>query len=200
MPGTLIPQVQEQAPPPIPGFRLDNKKLVARLDALKKEPTEAMLAFKAAHPEFKEFNCAFLAAFCGLSESTLKKLKLGQIADPRASTFWLLWHAFGIFPGEILDMPQDGAEGFKRLVRSDPIKGEGERVERLRAALASSEAKSQALSDKILTESVARSAAETETKHNKRLVRILGCVAAVLLGVILYVLLDATHRGWGVFR
>lgn len=200
MPEILIPQVQEQAPPPIPGFRLNNKKLVARLDTLKKEPTEAMLAFKAAHPEYKEINCAFLAAFCGLSESTLKKLKLGQIADPRASTFWLLWLAFDIFPGEVLDMPQDSAGGFKRLARSNPIKSEGEQVERLRTALASSEAKAQALSDKILTESVARSAAEAEAKHNKRLARILGCVAAVLLAMILYVLLDATYRNWGVFR
>lgn len=199
MPGTLIPQVQEQAPPPIPGFRFNNKKLVARLDTLKKEPTEAMLAFKAAHPEYKEINCAFLSAFCGLSESTLKKLKLGQIADPRASTFWLLWLAFDIFPGEVLDMPQDGAGGFKRLARSKP-KSEGEQVERLRAALDKSEEHRQALREKLLAESIARSSAETAAKHRKRVITILGIVAAVMLLVLIYLLIDATHRSWGIFR
>lgn len=200
MPDTLIQQPIEQQAPPIPGFRLNSKKLVARMEALKKEPTEGMRTFMQAHPEFKEFNCAFLAAYCGLSESTLKKLKQGQIADPRASTFWMLWHAYRIYPRDILDMPPEHAHEAAGSVQSADIKGKDERISELKQALDASEAHRQSLREKLLKESIARSSAETAAKHRKRVITILGIVAAVMLLVLIYLLFDATHRSWGIFR
>lgn len=204
MPDTLTQQPIEQQAPPIPGFRLNSKKLVARMEALKKEPTEGMRTFMQAHPEYKEYNCAFLAAYCGLSESTLKKLKQGQIADPRASTFWMLWHAYRIYPRDILDMPPEHAHDAAGSVQSadvaHAIKGKDERIKELREALDKSEEHRQALREKLLAESIARSSAETAAKHRKRVITILGIVAAVMLLVLIYLLFDATHRSWGIFR
>lgn len=200
MPDILAQQPIEQQAPPIPGFRLNSRKLVARMEALKKEPTEGMRTFMQAHPEYKEYNCAFLAAYCGLSESTLKKLKQGQIADPRASTFWMLWHAYRIYPRDILDMPPEHVQESAGSIQSADIKGKDERISELKQAPDASEAHRQSLHEKLLNESIARSAAETEAKHRKRALTVLGGVTAVLLLVLIYLLIDATHTSWGIFR
>ena len=87
---------------PLEGYKFDFAALVDRIEALKKNPNEKMLAFLADHPEYKEFNSTALAEYCGLSEPALKKLKRGQTADPRGSTFWILYNKFGIRPREVL--------------------------------------------------------------------------------------------------
>ena len=201
---TLIQQPIDQLVPPIPGFKLNSKKLVERMEALKKEPTEGMLAFKRTHPEYKEINCAFLAAYCGLSESTLKKLKQGQILDPRASTLWYLWHAYRIYPKDILDMPPEHVtEAAGSIASADAAyaaKLKDDRIKELKDALDESETHRQSLREKLLKESIARSAAEAEANQRKRVLTVLGIVAAVLLLVLIYLLIDATHTGWGIFR
>lgn len=91
-----------QSAEPLAGYRFEHEALVERLNELKKAPSEKMKAFLAAHPEYKNFNGSVLAEYSGLSEPTLKKLKSGQIADPRGSTFWILFNKFGIRPREVL--------------------------------------------------------------------------------------------------
>jgi len=102
MPETLFDPTIHQSAEPLIGYRFDHEALVARLNELKKAPSEDMKAFLMAHPEYKSFNCTALAEYAGLSEPTLKKLKAGQIADPRGSTFWILFNKFGIRPREVL--------------------------------------------------------------------------------------------------
>jgi len=99
---TLFDPTIHQSAEPLAGYRFEHEALVARLNELKKSPTDDMKAFLQAHPEYKSFNCAALAEYAGLSEPTLKKLKSGQIADPRGSTFWILFNRFGIRPRELL--------------------------------------------------------------------------------------------------
>ena len=102
MPESLFDPTIHQSAAPLAGYKFEHEALVARLDELKKAPTEEMKSFLQAHPEYKSFNCAALAEYAGLSEPTLKKLKSGQIADPRGSTFWILFNKFGIRPREVL--------------------------------------------------------------------------------------------------
>ena len=102
MPETLFDPTIHQSAEPLIGYRFDHEALVALLNELKKAPSEDMKAFLMAHPEYKSFNCTALAEYAGLSEPTLKKLKAGQIADPRGSTFWILFNKFGIRPREVL--------------------------------------------------------------------------------------------------
>ena len=65
-----------------------------------------MRKFLAEHPDLRnETSSAMLAEYSGLAESTLKKLKAGTIADPRGSTYWLLWKAFGIDPRALMGIP-----------------------------------------------------------------------------------------------
>lgn len=73
-----------------------------QLEELKNQPTEEMIAWMETHPEYKSWNCSALAAYSGLSEPTLKKLKSGVISDPRGSTFWILSDKFGIRPRDVL--------------------------------------------------------------------------------------------------
>lgn len=79
-------------------FRLNNDVLFARIEEIKKNPPQKILEYKAAHPEFKTVNCTLLAAYAGMSESTLKNLKLGKIADSNCSTAWMICTAFDIDP------------------------------------------------------------------------------------------------------
>lgn len=99
---TLFDPSIHQSAAPLAGYYFDASALVERLRELKESPTPEMIAFLKAHPEYKEFNCAALAEYCGLSEPALKKLKRGQTADPRGSTFWILFNKFGIRPREVL--------------------------------------------------------------------------------------------------
>lgn len=99
---TLFDPTIHQSAEPLLGYRFEHEVLVARLNELKKAPTKDMKSFLDAHPEYKAFNCSALAEYSGLSEPTLKKLKSGQIADPRGSTFWILFNKFGIRPREVL--------------------------------------------------------------------------------------------------
>lgn len=87
---------------PIDGYRFDHTALVSKIEFLKKAPTDDMKAWMAKHPEYKSWNSAALAAYSGLSEPTLKKLKTGQIADPRGSTFLILFKKFGVRPRDVL--------------------------------------------------------------------------------------------------
>lgn len=82
----------------IEAFRLNNEVLFARIEEIKKNPPPKILEYKAAHPEFKTVNCALLAAYAGMSESTLKNLKLGKITDSNCSTAWMICTAFDIDP------------------------------------------------------------------------------------------------------
>lgn len=108
MPESPFDPTIHQSMEPLAGYRFDYSALVNKLDALKKAPTEDMKAFLAAHPEYKGYNCSMLAAYSGLSEPTLKKLKTGQIADPRGSTYWILFNRFGIRPREVLKCIPEG--------------------------------------------------------------------------------------------
>lgn len=87
---------------PLDGYKFDYVALATRIGELKEHPNDKMQAFLESHSEYKYFSCAALAEYSGLSEPTLKKLKSGQIADPRGSTFWILFNKFGIRPREVL--------------------------------------------------------------------------------------------------
>lgn len=102
MPETLFDPTIHQSVEPLSGYKFDHTALVSKMEALKKAPTEDMKAWLAQHPEYKGWNCASLAEYAGLSEATLKKLKTGQIADPRGSTFWILFNKFGVRPRDVL--------------------------------------------------------------------------------------------------
>lgn len=84
------------------GYKFDHLALVAILDNLKKNPTDKMKAWMASQSEYKAWNCASLAAYSGFAEGTLKKLKSGEIADPRGSTFARFFIYFGIRPRDVL--------------------------------------------------------------------------------------------------
>lgn len=102
MPESSFDPAVFQSLEPLEEYRFDSVALVNRIEMLKKAPTDDMKAWLAQHPEYKSFNCTSLAAYSGLSEPTLKKLKQGQIADPRGSTFWILFNKFGIRPRDVL--------------------------------------------------------------------------------------------------
>lgn len=102
MPEKLFDPAIHQSLEPLEGYKFDHTALVNRIELLKKAPTDDMKTWLAQHPEYKSFNCTSLAAYSGLSEPTLKKLKTGQIADPRGSTFWIMFNKFGIRPRDVL--------------------------------------------------------------------------------------------------
>lgn len=102
MPDTLFDPTIHLPDAPLEGYAFDNKALVSSLEYLKEHPLPEMTAWLQTHPDFKNWNCAALAAYSGLSEPTLKKLKGGQIADPRGSTFWILFNKFQIRPRDVL--------------------------------------------------------------------------------------------------
>ncbi len=91
------------------GYKFRNKALAERVEELKKAPSEPIKQFLKEHPEYKEVNSFLLAEYSGLAESTLRKLKAGGIADPRGSTYWLLWKAFGVDPRTLMGIPTQQA-------------------------------------------------------------------------------------------
>jgi len=102
MPESSFDPAVHQSLEPLEGYKFDHIALVNKIELLKKAPTDDMKAWLSSHPEYKSFNCTALAAYSGLSEPTLKKLKTGQIADPRGSTFWILFNKFGVRPRDVL--------------------------------------------------------------------------------------------------
>lgn len=102
MPDTLFDPSVHLSLEPLDGYKFDHNALAAKISELKEHPTDKMKAFLESHSEYKHFSCAALAEYSGLSEPTLKKLKSGQIADPRGSTFWILYNKFGIKPRDVL--------------------------------------------------------------------------------------------------
>lgn len=84
---------------PASDFHVRSTALVEAIERIKKEPPAALLEFKESHPEHKNtkgINCALIADFIGMSESTLSKLKSGAIANPVCSTAYLLWLKTGL--------------------------------------------------------------------------------------------------------
>lgn len=77
-------------------FKLNSKVLYDRIEAIKKNPPPEILAYLAAHPEYKAVNCALLADYIGISERTLTNLKLGKLTDSNCSTIWLICTALDI--------------------------------------------------------------------------------------------------------
>lgn len=90
----------------ITDFKLNNKVLFDKIEAIKKSPPPEVLEFKAAHPEFKTVNCALLAEFIGLSEKTLTNLKLGKLTDSNCSTIWLICNSLGIDLRDYFGIPR----------------------------------------------------------------------------------------------
>lgn len=87
-------------------FKLNSKVLFDRIEEIKKNPPPEILAYKAAHPEFKAVNCALIAAYIGLSEKTLTNLKLGKLTDSNCSTIGMICMALGLDPRDVFGMPK----------------------------------------------------------------------------------------------
>ena len=90
----------------ITDFKLNSKVLFDKIEAIKKNPPQEVLEFKAAHPEYKTVNCALLAEFIGLSEKTLTNLKLGKLTDSNCSTVWLICNSLGIDLRDYFGIPR----------------------------------------------------------------------------------------------
>lgn len=88
------------------GFKLNNRVLFEKIEAIKKNPPPDILEYKAAHPEFKTVNCSLLAEYIGISEKTLTNLKLGKLPDGNCSTVWMICMALDIDMREYLGLPR----------------------------------------------------------------------------------------------
>lgn len=225
MPEKLFDPTIHQSMEPLEGYRFDHASLVSKLDALKKEPTEDMKAWLAQHPEYKSFNCTALAAYSGLSEPTLKKLKAGQIADPRGSTFWILFNKFGIRPRDVLKcIPENICSVDCVNQTMTKLKAAQGRIEEYERQHAGNNVELERLRKLVLEKGEALSAAQAraETSDNNRddlvlvrntlykeraesrrirIVLIAMCAVAIIaLGAAVYLLWDATHPGAGIIR
>lgn len=225
MPEKLFDPSIHQSMEPLQGYKFDHTALVTALDALKKEPTDDMKSWLVAHPEYKSFNCAALAAYSGLSEPTLKKLKGGDIADPRGSTFWILFNKFGIRPREVLKcIPQNicSTDCMNQAVRQ--LKEAQNRIEELTKKRESDKAELDRLRKMILVKGEALSAAQSKAEHSEkvrddfekvwetlrqeriehkrlRCALIATCIIAIIaLGAAVYFLWEAMHPYSGNFR
>lgn len=224
MPERLFDPAIHQSIEPLEGYRFDHTALVERIETLKKAPTESMKEFMKAHPEFKSWNCAALAAYSGLSEPTLKKLKTGQIADPRGSTFWILFNKFGIRPRDVLKcIPPNLCNTDCANQAVMQLKDARQRIEDLNQAHAADQAELDRLRKMVLAKGEALSATQAmaENHSNARadleLVRktlyqervehrrmrtamiVLCAVAIIALGAAVYLLWEATHPYSGLF-
>ena len=89
------------------GFRFRNEVLMEAIDNMRANPPEALIKFKEQHPVHKStkgFSCALFADYFQIAESTLRKLKYGQIANPVCFTLWQFW-VRGIDPLALLGIP-----------------------------------------------------------------------------------------------
>jgi peptidoglycan hydrolase CwlO-like protein len=91
--------------PDIINFKLNNAVMMARIEEIKRNPPPEILAYKAAHPEFKTVSTALLAEYARISETTLKNLKHGKVPDSNCSTAWLVCKAFDIDANALLSLP-----------------------------------------------------------------------------------------------
>lgn len=223
---TLFDPTIHQSAEPLLGYRFEHEVLVARLNELKKAPTKDMKSFLDAHPEYKAFNCSALAEYSGLSEPTLKKLKSGQIADPRGSTFWILFNKFGIRPREVLKcIPPDVCNvecANQAKLKLAEIMQNMEKLEtqhaadqaelgRLRklvlekgealAAAQANVAHLQSLVDGNAAHKVQSSCEERRDRRRLRIALIVVCVVTIVsLTLAMYFLWEAMHPYAGNFR
>lgn len=218
------PSVHQSAEP-LKGYVFDSAELVRIINELKKNPTDQMKAWIANNPQFKTWNCAALAAYSGLSEPTLKKLKGGDIADPRGSTFWILFNKFGIRPREVLKcIPQNicTTDCMNQAVRQ--LKEAQNRIEELTKKREVDKAELDRLRKMILVKGEALSAAQSKAEHSEkvrddfekvwetlrqervehrrlRCALIVSCIIAIIaLGAAVYFLWEAMHPYSGNFR
>ena len=87
-------------------FRINNAVLANRIEEIKRNPDPKFLEYKQAHPEFKTVACELLAAYAGISVSTLKNLKQGKLTDANCSTIYLICSAFDLDPAGLLNLPR----------------------------------------------------------------------------------------------
>ena len=100
--------MENQVIDPNSEFRFRNEVLVAAVEEMKSHPPAALIEFKESHPEHKNtkgVSCALLADFFRLGESTLRKLKTGQISNPVCITLYNLWLFGGLDPLALLGIP-----------------------------------------------------------------------------------------------
>lgn len=88
------------------GFKLNNKVLYDRIEAIKKNPPQEFLDYLILHPEFKGVNCALIADVIGISEKTLTNLKLGKLTDSNCSTVGMICTTLGIDPSDYFGIPR----------------------------------------------------------------------------------------------
>lgn len=219
---TLFDPTIHQSPEPLIGYHFEHEVLVARLDELKKAPTKDMKSFLDAHPEYKSFNCSALAEYSGLSEPTLKKLKSGQISDPRGSTFWILFNKFGIRPREVLKcIPPDVcnvecanqaklklAEIMQNMEKLETQhaadQAELGRLRKLVLEKGETLAAAQAKAEHLQTLAAHKEKSDCEERRDRRRLRIalvVVCVVTIVsLALAMYFLWEAMHPYAGNFR
>ena len=224
MPDRLFDPRIHQSMEPLEGYRFDHTALVTALDALKKEPSDEMKEWLSMHPEYKSFNCAALAAYSGLSEPTLKKLKTGQIADPRGSTFWILFKKFGVRPRTVLKCIPANVCSIDCVNQAMmQLKAANERLEEYEQTLAEDQNELDRLRKLVLAKGEALSAAQSKAENSDvvradfekvwetlrlerieyrrvRIALIVVCVIAIIaLAAAAYFLWEATHPYSGNF-
>jgi len=209
MPETLFDPTIHQSMEPLQGYVFDNKALVARLDYLKEHPLPEMTAWMQQHPEFKSWNCAALAAYSGLSEPTLKKLKGGQIADPRGSTYWILYNKFKILPRMVLKCIPEGICNVDCANQARlKLKETTRQIEELEQRHAADQAELGRLRLRLLEESRAAASAQAYVDSNSAQItrrdkgikmrnRLIFILIAILVGLFLA---DVFIAGAGWFR
>lgn len=187
---------------------------------------DGIAEYRKSQPESAEITCDALAAQIGLAASTLKKLKAGQIVDPRGSTYWLLWKAFRIDPRRLMGIPIDGAaldaaglheirirldekrQRIEELTREvEQLHEDKLRIQRMyneaskEAAAAVAEVKHLEIMKTALYKE--RDEHKTEQAEYKRLrvALIVMCAVAIFaLSASVYILWDAMNPGMGFFR
>lgn len=153
------------------GFGFDSLAFVKIIEELKKNPTPQMKEWFDNQKMHKSWTCAALAAYSGLTEATLKKLKSGEILDPRASTMNILHEKFGIWPYQVF-------KGFSKRMRDE---------ERVNQAVSLMEDYKRRLGD---SEEQARKSAGTIDRlqnHNDKLRRYNVWLIAALTAVVVAV-------------
>lgn len=66
---------------------------------------EGIQALRESDPQYNDMSVEDIAEHIGISASTLKKLKRGEIADPRCSSVWLICSRLGLDARTLLGLP-----------------------------------------------------------------------------------------------
>ena len=187
------------------GYRFDHLALVAILDNLKKNPTDKMKAWMASQSEYKAWNCASLAAYSRFAEGTLKKLKSGEITDPRGSTFARFFIYFGIRPRDVLKcIPHNicSSECVNQTMMQ--LKAAEKRIEELEAARAADRAEfSKSISEKqerfrrsdTVVDDLRR---DLKTLRRYNVCLLLGLVALVVALLVIYLVWEFRNPDQGL--